>query len=285
MMEWSIVAVGQSVDVFMKYIFSATLLLALAACQQASETGQQDETSAPAPVDIKTVYDNAVQHPARSASDRERDASRKPDQVLEFVGIVPGMRVLDMFSGGGYYTELMAYVVGESGTVVAHSNEAYAAYVGDEALTRYGGDRLPNVQMLMAENNELVLEDSDFDAIMLVLSFHDIYFEDAENGWPRIDGPAFLAELYKGLKPGGVLGIVDHFAAPGSPRETGSTLHRIDPAIVVEETEAAGFVLEETSDVLRNLDDDHTLNMADPAIRGNTDRFVMRFRKPVTPTP
>jgi len=114
----------------------------------------------------------------------------------------------------------------------------------------------------------------------LILSFHDIFYVDEDNGWPKIDGPAFLAELYKGLKPGGVLGVVDHFAEPGSPRETGGTLHRIDPAIVVEDIEAAGFVLEETSDVLRNFDDDHSLNMADPAIRGQTDRFVMRFRKP-----
>ena len=82
------------------------------------------------------------------------------------------------------------------------------------------------------------------------------------------------------MHPGGILGVVDHYAAAGSARETGNTLHRIDPEIVIAEIEAAGFVLEESSDILRNMNDDHSLNMADPKVRGKTDRFVLRFRKP-----
>ena len=91
----------------------------------------------------------------------------------------------------------------------------------------------------MAENNELPLVADSLDAIMLVLSFHDLYHDDPESGWPRIDGPAFLAELRKGLKPGGILAIIDHYAATGAPSDVGDTLHRIDPAIVKADMAAA----------------------------------------------
>ncbi len=232
-------------------------------------------------VDSKeSIYASAVANTARSQADRERDPNRKPDKVLEFFNIDPGMQVLDLFSGGGYYSELVSYVVGDTGRVTAHSNETYAEFVGDEVITRYGGDRLQNVQILMAENNEMKLDADAYDAALMILAFHDIFYVDVKNGWPKIDGPKLLAELYRGLKPGGILGVVDHFADAGSSRETGGTLHRIDPAIVIADLEAAGFVLEEKSDTLRNLSDDYSKHMADPAVRGKTDRFVLRFVKP-----
>ena len=115
---------------------------------------------------------------------------------------------------------------------------------------------------------------------MLILAYHDIYYVDAANGWPKIDGPRLLAELQQALKPGGILAVVDHFAAAGSPRETGGSLHRIDPQIVISELEAEGFVLEAKSDVLRNMDDDYSKGMFDPEVRGKTDRFVLKFRNP-----
>lgn len=255
------------------------VVASIAACDRSSAPEPAAEQPA-SPTLSASVYGDAVAREARSDQDRDRDAGRKPADVLEFFGIEPGMHVLDMFSGGGYYSELLSYVVGAEGSVTAHSNEAYAQFVGDEASDRYAGNRLPNVSILMAENNELELPEARFDAVMLILSYHDIYFVNAQNGWPRIDGPKLLAELYKGMKPGAVLGVVDHFAAAGSPRETGGTLHRIDPAIVVEELQTAGFVLDAKSDVLRNMEDDYSLSMSDPSVRGKTDRFVMRFRKP-----
>jgi len=185
-----------------------------------------------------------------------------------------------MFSGSGYYSEILSYVVGPEGTVTAHSNEAYAQFVGDEAITRYANDRLENVDILMAENNELQLDAEQYDAVLLILSFHDIFYVDPKNGWPKINGAALLAELCDSMKPGATLGIVDHYAEAGAPRETGGTLHRVDPAIVIADMKAAGFLLDGKSEVLRNLDDDHSKNMADPAVRFKTDRFVMRFRKP-----
>ena len=226
------------------------------------------------------VYEQAAANEGRTEADRARDAGRKPAEVLEFFAIQPGMTVLDMYSGGGYYTEMLSHIVGPEGSVIAHSNQAYAGFVGEEATNRYANNRLGNVEILMAENNELALPNASFDAIMMVLAYHDIYYVDPDNGWPEIDGPRFVETLYNGLRPGGILAVVDHYAAPGSPSETGNTLHRIDPDIVTAELEAAGFVLEAKSDVLRNMDDDHSVNMGAPEVRGKTDRFVFRFRKP-----
>ena len=226
------------------------------------------------------VYEQAAANEGRTEADRARDAGRKPAEVLEFFAIQPGMTVLDMYSGGGYYTEMLSHIIGPEGSVIAHSNQAYAGFVGEEATNRYANNRLGNVEILMAENNELALPNASFDAIMMVLAYHDIYYVDPDNGWPEIDGPRFVETLYNGLRPGGILAVVDHSAAPGSPSETGNTLHRIDPDIVTAELEAAGFVLEAKSDVLRNMDDDHSVNMGAPEVRGKTDRFVFRFRKP-----
>ena len=226
------------------------------------------------------IYASALTSPERPAPDRDRDAGRKPDQVLAFLGITPGMSVLDMFSGGGYYSEIIANVVGADGRVVAHANQAYLQFVGDEFAARYANNRLPNVTVLMAENNELALDANQFDAVVMVLAYHDTYWVSPENNWPEIDRPALNAELFAALKPGGIFGIVDHQAVPGSSGETGGTVHRIDRAIVVRDFEQAGFVLESESDLLRNPDDDHSLGVFDPGIRGKTDRFVLKFRKP-----
>lgn len=257
-------------------------LLALVGCSKAPAPQQttDDVAGTAAATPTASVYEIAVASPGRTDADRERDAGRKPGKVLEFFGIAPGMTVLDMFSGGGYYTEMISNIAGPEGTVVAHTNSAYAGFVGDEAVNRYAENRLANVEILLAENNELQLPAAEFDVVMLILAYHDIYYVDAANGWPKIDGPGLLTELYQALKPGGILAVVDHFAAAGSPRETGGSLHRIDPQIVVSELEAEGFELEDKSDVLRNMDDDYSKGMFDPEVRGKTDRFVLKFRKP-----
>ena len=254
------------------------IALALSACGKHADEEHAGEDPAAAPV--TSIYEDAVANVARPEADRARDEGRKPAEVLEFLGIAPGMTVLDMFSGGGYYTEILSYTVGTSGHVIAQSNEAYLQFVGDEFENRYLGGRLGNVQVLMAENNELELEPESLDAIMLVLSFHDLFYAAPENGWPAIDVPAFLAELHGGLRAGGIVGIIDHYAADGAPSETGNTTHRIDPAIVIAMMTEAGFELDGQSDLLRNPEDDYEKTVFDPELRGKTDRFVMRFRKP-----
>jgi predicted methyltransferase len=226
------------------------------------------------------AIERAVSNPRRLPADRERDERRKAGAVLAFFSIEPGMTVLDLFSGGGYYTELLSYLVGEDGRVVAHNNSPYLRFAGKEVSERYKPGRLLNVERVTAENNQLVLPSNTFDAVMMILSYHDVYFVDANRGWTRIDGPALLAEIYDAMKPGAVLGVIDHAAAPGSPPETGGTLHRIDPAIIKKDFAAAGFVLEAESDLLRNATDDRSLTVFDPRVNGRTDRVMLRFRRP-----
>ena len=257
-----------------KAITFAALSILLGACSQ--------DASAPAKADLPPVakiYADAVASPTRLEGDYARDANRSPDRVMEFMGIEPGMHILDMFSGGGYYTELIATVVGDEGQVSAHMNQAFRNYAGDEFTLRYENNRLPNVSVLWAENNELELTEGQFDGIMLVLAYHDIYWTPGNDNWPTIDGPKLLAELHKGLKADGFVGIVDHAALPGSGQEAGNSVHRIDEALVIAEMEAAGFVLDGKSDLLRNPDDDRGLSAFDDSVRGKTDRFILRFRK------
>jgi predicted methyltransferase len=223
----------------------------------------------------------AVANPDRPASDRVRDQPRQSAAVLRFFHIAPGMRVLDLYSGGGYYTELLSYVVGTNGRVVAHNNTPYLEFAKADLPGRFGPGRLPNVERLLAENNALKLPAVSFDAVLMTNVYHDIYFVDEKAGWPRIDGPKLLAEVIQSLKPGGVLGVVDHAALPGAPPATGGTLHRIDPALLKREILAAGFVLDGESDVLINPNDDRTKSAFDPSVQGRTDQVVLRFRKPL----
>ncbi len=263
----------------------AAILVLASACDRNTDDQQRPETagtSGEMTVSAEeSVYVLAQNQPARSAGDRERDLKRKPAEVMQFFGIEPGMVVLDLFSGGGYYSELLSYVVGPKGRVVAHTNAPYISFVGDEATARYAEGRLQNVEVLVAENNELALPEGEFDAVLLILSYHDVYYTNPEDGWLKIDGPALLAELYAAMKPGAILGIVDHVAQSGSPAETGGTLHRIDPAIIRADIEAAGFTFEDESPILRNPEDDHFKNVFDADIRGHTDQVVLRFRKSV----
>ena len=261
-------------------LVSVLAITFISGCQQEASTpaATEPETAVAETVTAEmSVYEAALANASRPEADRERDAGRKPAQVLEFIGIEPGMTVLDMFSGGGWYAEIMAHVVGADGAVIAHSNNAYKNFVGEALEERFGAGRVPQAKILMAENNHLALDENTLDAVMLSLSFHDLYHVDVEGGWELLDGPAFLAELKKGLKPGGILAVIDHHAMAGAPPETGDSLHRIDPALVIANMEAAGFVLDGQSDILRNPDDDLSQIVFAEGIRGKTDRFVMRF--------
>lgn len=225
--------------------------------------------------------DAALKNPHRRPADRTQDDWRKAAAVLEFFGIQPGMAVLDLYSGGGYYAELLSYLVGPTGRVVAHNNTPYLSYAETEIAERYREGRLPNVEQLIAENNELDLPVQRFDAVLMIKAYHDVYFVDEKVGWAHIDRTQFLREVFDAMKPGAVLGIVDHAAATGSAPETGGTLHRIDPDVIKSDMEEAGFVLEAQSDILRNPQDDYSMRVFDESVRNRTDRVVMRFRKPL----
>jgi predicted methyltransferase len=247
-----------------------------------SEDAQKPPGDRPVAADpVEMAIAAALAAADRPAADRERDRVRQSAAVLRFFGLGPGMQVLDLYSGGGYYTEIAARVVGPTGRVVAHNNSPYLGFAKAELASRFAAGRLPNVERLLAENNQLELESGTFDLILMTNVYHDVYFVDEKAGWSRIDGSRLLAELFRALKPGGVLGLTDHTAVTGAPPEVGGTLHRIDPSRVRAELTAAGFVLEEESPVLRNPQDDLMRSAFDPAIRGHTDQMVMRFRRPL----
>jgi predicted methyltransferase len=231
-----------------------------------------------------TVADSATQAVAdarRPAPDRERDETSRPEEVLRFFGVRPGMHVLDLLSGGGYYSEILAYAVGPAGVVVAHTNDIYEKYAADEIADRYRGGRLPNVERLVSNESDLKLGEERFDLVFMAMVYHDVYYVSAENPrHPKIDRDRYFAQIRRSLKPGGVLAVLDHAAKPGTGKDAAQDLHRIDEAFARQDIEAAGFEFEQASDVLRNPDDDRSLLVFDDRIRRRTDRFVYRFRKP-----
>jgi len=228
--------------------------------------------------EISEAVAAAVSHPQRPAEDVVKDANRHPDQVLSFFDIKPGMTVLDLFSGSGYYTEMLNSIVGENGAVIAHTNEAYIPFSGEIYKTRYLDGRLAQTTTVVIEADDIQLEENSLDAAMLVLTWHDFMFADPENGWQAIDENLLLEKLCKAMKPGAVLGLIDHVAnSGGETAEVAETLHRIDPQVVRDDFANSCFTLEAEAEFLGNSDDDHTLAVYDPSIRGKTDRFVFRF--------
>jgi len=213
--------------------------------------------------------------PARPEDDRARDAGRQPAAVVAFLGIGPGMTVVDLIAAGGYYTEVLSLAVGPRGKVYAH-NTSFTLEIrdgaNDEAMSeRLAGGRLPNVERLDREVEDLGLEPGSIDAALTALNFHDVY-----NARGPEAARGFLRVVIGILKPGGVLGIVDHSGGRGDDE----ALHRIDEALVIAAAEEVGFAVEASSDVLRNPSDDRMRNVFAEGLRGHTDRFVLRLRKP-----
>jgi predicted methyltransferase len=235
--------------------------------------------AADAPRPDPVVYSAALAAPERFAKDRERDAARKPDQVLAFFGIAPGMAVLDVMAGGGYMTEYASALVGPRGRITAYNPPAFVDYVKDELAARYTPGRLANVSQLVQPLPAFAVPAASFDAAIIIQNYHDVYWVDPKV-WPKVDGLRLLAAIRAGLKPGGVLGVVDHSAVLGSGTSAAQALHRIEKAALIRDLVAAGFVLEAESGVLANPADDRSRNVFDPAVRGHTDQFVLRFRKP-----
>ncbi len=220
---------------------------------------------------------DAVNNPARSLADRERDKTSKPNAVLNLADIKPGMTVLDLFAGGGYYSELLSYAVGPEGRVISHTNAVYESSTGEEATSRFKDKRLPNVSRVISEIDKLGLEKASLDMMFLVLTYHDIYF--TADYWPKVDRDNFFRQIRESLKPGGVLVVVDHSALANTGLSAAQELHRIDEAFAKQDIESAGFTFDAASDVLRNSNDARTLSVFDEAIRRKTDRFVYRFVK------
>jgi len=232
----------------------------------------------PSPAVRLAAINAAVDSPDRPQADLKLDAARKPKEMLAFFGIAPGMKVLDLFAGGGWYTELEARVAGPQGEVYAQNPPEFLAKYSDKAIVeRLAGNRLPTVRRWDRSLDDLGLPAAHFDGVIANDVFHDFY-------WLAKDVDGVIRQVYDSLAPGGFFAIVDH-AAPAGTRDSYARdragQHRIDEAFVIERLLKAGFRLEATSDLLRNPEDDRSKAFFAPEMKGrNTDKFALLFRKP-----
>jgi len=225
-----------------------------------------------------TPIEKSIASPKRTAADRERDAHENPAEVLAFAGVKPGMVVADIFAAGGYYSELLAGVVGDTGKVLAINNPPYVNYAKDDIKARFTEGRLKNVERRLVEASYLQMEPHSVDLAIIVMSYHDVYWVSEKDGWPAINTDAFLDGVKRMLKPGGKLLIVDHNAAPGTGKEVVGKLHRLNEDWAKQSLVAAGFVFEKSYDGLRNKADQLDKLVFDAAVKGKTDRYVHLYR-------
>lgn len=238
-------------------------------------------TAAPALAQTKADFAAAVSAPGRSAEDVALDASRKPAEVLAFFGLKKGMTAADIMAGGGYYSAIMARIVGPKGKVIGYEPNQFVDGDAKGAATWAAlSASNPNLSRTAYPFDQFAAAPNSFDFVLLHMVYHDLYWESEKYKVPHTDPAAFLRTLYAATKPGGIVGVVDHVALPGDTRATVEKMHRIDPETVKKDFIAAGFVLEAESPLLRVETDDHTKLVFDPAVRGHTDRFVFRFRRP-----
>jgi len=255
---------------------TARVTLLLATLSLAALQARPAPATAPAVPDyITAALADASRPPAQAAADE----ARRPAEALAFAGVRPGARVGDFMSGGAYFTRLFSRIVGASGHVYAFlpqeelRNCKPAETAGTRALEH---DPLyENVTVLRAPVDQFAPPEP-LDLVWTSLNFHDLY--DSFMGPANV--PRVTRALYRALKPGGVLLVIDHAAQAGSGTRDTETLHRVDPGIIVRAVQDAGFRLESSSALLRNPKDDHRLRVFDPAIRWHTDQVVLRFRKP-----
>lgn len=226
-------------------------------------------------------------HPDRPAEDKIRDSARRPAKILQFSGIATGDHVLDLFAGAGWYTELFAKSVGETGKVYAQNDHVIWRFTKEGIIQRTKNDRLSNV--IRFDNMPIIdmtIPDESLDIAFIALNYHDLFFTHTLRDGKKVqlredivDYKAALAKVKNALKKGGVFIIIDHSASQGSGYQDANTLHRIDPDIVKAQLEEAGFVLIEEAFYLRNPADDLSKSVFTPDIRGKTDRFIYKFTK------
>ncbi|MCX7514401.1 class I SAM-dependent methyltransferase [Frateuria hangzhouensis] len=254
-----------------KLALAAVIALALPAAHAAA-VSQDAAPTAQAPYLAAAIND-----PARQA-DRVDDARRKIAQVMAFAQVEPGDKVLELIPGSGYFTRVFSGVVGPKGHVYALWPDEYAAEAKSDVanLRKLAGEpHYANVSVLTQPAAKLDAPES-VDVVFTSQNYHD--YPDKFMG--KVDPVVLDRQVYNVLKPGGVFVVIDHVAPAGSGMRDTDTLHRIDPAIVKQQAKSVGFVFDGESDALRNPADPHDIKVFDKSIRGHTDQFMYRFRKP-----
>jgi len=228
---------------------------------------------------VPAYLTTAVADSSRPAADTERDANRKPAETLAFAGVEPGQQIAELLPGAGYFTRIMSKVVGPSGHIYAlvpapspnapASTPDFAARI--KAVAADPG--YANVTVVSEPFAQLKTP-VPVDLVWTSLNYHDLH------NLPGLDITVFNQMVFEALKPGGIYFILDHASEPGAGSSVTSSLHRIDPETVKREVLAAGFVFVGSSDLLRQPGDPHTARVFDPVIRGHTDQFILKFKKP-----
>jgi predicted methyltransferase len=221
-----------------------------------------------------TAQSAAVADKARPEPDTKRDAARKPAEMMEFAGVKPGQVVADFLPGGGYFTRVFSKAVGPKGTVYAIVSEQQAANKEKPpAVNAIAADaNYANVKVVAANFQTFALP-KPADVIWTAENYHDLHLTRL-----NLDVAAVNKAIFNALKPGGYYVVLDHAAADGAPVDVANTLHRIDPAIVKKEVEAAGFKFVGESKILRRSTDDHTAKVFD--LHDATDQFIYKFQRP-----
>jgi len=210
-------------------------------------------------------YSAALKNPDRPQAEVELDASRKPQEVLAFYGVKSGDKVADIWAARGYYTAILATVVGPQGIVYTVNPNSR-----DEINQRWKSPKYANVTVADGPFDQLALpQDGSLDCVLIHLNYHDVA--------PETRAP-MNKRIFAALKRGGIYGVVDHSAKDGSGNEANKTLHRIDKAQVIKEVSQAGFKLEKEGNMLRKPEDTRDFNVNKE--RNKDDRFVLAFQKP-----
>jgi predicted methyltransferase len=266
----------------------APLMLALSACVNMTASSNS------APLSRERIAE-IVASPDRSIADRNNDIRRKPEQMLAFIGVRPGMVALDLSAGGGYTTELLARAVGPAGTVYGQSTPS--ATVSPQPAAPEGGAaspsappvRKPSPQALAERaRNPIVanmipvvrkfedpippeLASGRLDLVTLMFNYHDL-------GHMGVDRARMNQAVFAALKPGGMYVIADHSGRPGTGISEAGTLHRVEEAFLRQEVERSGFKLVDEGNFLRNPSDPRGRNTPEPP--QPKDEFVLKFVKP-----
>ena len=225
-----------------------------------------------------SIQEQSLHQPDRFSDDKSNDKRRKPKDILEFSNIKPGMTIIDLLGGGGYYTELFNYIVGEQGKVYIQNTSLFLRFSKEELDKRLKGNRLKNVIRIDSDFHDMKLP-KDIDLMFIGLSYHDIYVT-RDDKLLMAKREEFFPQIFAALKPGGKLVIIDHAAKVGTGNSLSTKLHRIDEEWAIKDIESAGFKLVKTLDVLRNPEDNYDLDIWNKKVFRKTDRFIHLYEKP-----